>query len=44
LRRWADSQGLVLSRQIAEAHCASLTVENRKPGPGWEARLRLPLR
>jgi len=36
--------GLVLSRQIAEAHGGSLTVENRKPGPGCEARLRLPLR
>ena len=36
--------GLVLSRQIAEAHGGSLTVQNRKPGPGCEARLRLPLR
>jgi signal transduction histidine kinase len=36
--------GLVLSRQIAEAHGGSLTVENRTPGPGCEARLRLPLR
>ena len=35
--------GLVLSRQIAEAHGGSLTVQNRAPGPGCEARLRLPL-
>jgi nitrogen fixation/metabolism regulation signal transduction histidine kinase len=35
--------GLVLSRQIAEAHGGVLTLENRDPGPGCEARLRLPL-
>jgi nitrogen fixation/metabolism regulation signal transduction histidine kinase len=35
--------GLVLSRQIAEAHGGSLTVENRRDGHGCEARLRLPL-
>ena len=35
--------GLVLSRQIAEAHGGSLVLENRKPGPGCRARLRLPL-
>jgi len=35
--------GLVLSRQIAEAHGGSLTLENRKVGKGCEARLRLPL-
>src|SRR6266850_6969126 len=35
--------GLVLSRQIAEAHGGSLTLENRKNGPGCEARLRLPI-
>ena len=34
--------GLVLSRQIAEAHGGSLTLENRAPGPGCRARLRLP--
>jgi len=34
--------GLVLSRQIAEAHGGGLTLENRTPGPGCEARLRLP--
>jgi nitrogen fixation/metabolism regulation signal transduction histidine kinase len=35
--------GLVFSRQIAEAHGGGLTLENRDPGPGCEARLRLPL-
>jgi two-component system nitrogen regulation sensor histidine kinase NtrY len=35
--------GLVLSRQIAEAHGGSLTLENRESKRGCEARLRLPL-
>ncbi|HXX99980.1 MAG TPA: ATP-binding protein [Candidatus Limnocylindrales bacterium] len=35
--------GLVLSRQIAEAHGGSLTLENRTDGPGCKAHLRLPL-
>ena len=35
--------GLVLSRQIAEAHGGSLTLQNRADGPGCEARLRLPM-
>lgn len=35
--------GLVLSRQIAEAHGGSLTLENREGGIGCQARLRLPL-
>lgn len=35
--------GLVLSRQIAEAHGGSLTLENRKDRVGCIARLRLPL-
>ena len=35
--------GLVLSRQIAEAHGGGLTLENRKDGRGCVARLRLPL-
>ena len=34
--------GLALSRQIAEAHGGTLTLENRQPGPGCEALLRLP--
>ncbi len=35
--------GLVLSRQIAEAHGGTLTLENRPRGRGCEALLRLPL-
>ncbi len=35
--------GLVLCRQIAEAHGGSLTLENRRGASGCEARLRLPL-
>ena len=35
--------GLALSRQIAEAHGGSLTLENRKQATGCVARLRLPL-
>jgi nitrogen fixation/metabolism regulation signal transduction histidine kinase len=35
--------GLVLSRQIAEAHGGSVSLENRPDGPGCEARLRLPI-
>src|SRR6266852_5857662 len=35
--------GLVLSRQIAEAHGGALTLENRRIGSGCEARLRLPI-
>jgi signal transduction histidine kinase len=35
--------GLVLSRQIAEAHGGTLTLENRAQLHGCEARLRLPL-
>jgi two-component system, NtrC family, nitrogen regulation sensor histidine kinase NtrY len=35
--------GLVLSRQIAEAHGGSLNLENRPGRLGCEARLRLPL-
>ncbi len=34
--------GLVLSRQIAEAHGGSLALRNRANGPGCEARLVLP--
>src|SRR5882724_1709403 len=35
--------GLALSRQIAEAHGGTLTLENRRHAKGCEARLRLPL-
>lgn len=35
--------GLVLCRQIAEAHRGALTLENRPNGPGCIATLRLPL-
>jgi two-component system nitrogen regulation sensor histidine kinase NtrY len=35
--------GLVLSRQIAEAHGGSLVLENRQDRSGCVARLRLPL-
>ncbi|MBI1940538.1 MAG: PAS domain-containing sensor histidine kinase [Acidobacteria bacterium] len=35
--------GLVLCRQIAEAHGGTLTLENRKSGRGCVARVRLPL-
>src|SRR5437867_4318108 len=35
--------GLVLSRQIAEAHGGSLTLENRADRSGCRASLRLPL-
>jgi two-component system, NtrC family, nitrogen regulation sensor histidine kinase NtrY len=35
--------GLALSRQIAESHGGTLTLENRRDAHGCEARLRLPL-
>jgi two-component system, NtrC family, nitrogen regulation sensor histidine kinase NtrY len=35
--------GLALSRQIAEAHGGTLTLENRPGARGCEARLRLPI-
>src|ERR1700730_13924575 len=35
--------GLVLSRQIAEAHGGTLTLQNATDGPGCEARLTLPV-
>ncbi|MEW6127967.1 MAG: ATP-binding protein [Acidobacteriota bacterium] len=36
--------GLVLSRQIAEAHGGTLTLVNKKTGHGCEAKLRIPTR
>lgn len=36
--------GLVLCRQIAEAHGGSVSLENRKDSAGCEARVLLPLR
>jgi len=35
--------GLVLSRQIAEAHGGTFTLQNAVDGPGCEAQLTLPL-
>lgn len=35
--------GLVLSRQIAEAHGGTLVLRDRSPGPGAEAIVSLPL-
>jgi PAS domain S-box-containing protein len=35
--------GLVLARQIVEAHGGTLTVRNRSDGPGTEALLTLPV-
>jgi two-component system nitrogen regulation sensor histidine kinase NtrY len=35
--------GLVLSRQIAEAHGGSLVLENREDRTGCRASLRIPL-
>jgi signal transduction histidine kinase len=35
--------GLVLCRQIAEAHAGTLTLENRRDTRGCRALLRLPL-
>ena len=35
--------GLVLCRQIAEAHGGTVTLDNRQPGPGCRAELVLPL-
>jgi C4-dicarboxylate-specific signal transduction histidine kinase len=35
--------GLVLCRQIAEAHGGSLTLQNRDPGPGCVAIVEVPV-
>ncbi len=42
-KRGGSGIGLVLSRQIAEAHNGSLTLENAREGRGCVARLSLPL-
>ena len=42
-KRGGTGIGLVLSRQIAEAHNGSLTLRNAADGPGCEARLVLPV-
>jgi nitrogen fixation/metabolism regulation signal transduction histidine kinase len=42
-KRGGSGIGLVLSRQIAEAHNGTLTLQNAKDGPGCIARLSLPL-
>jgi two-component system, NtrC family, nitrogen regulation sensor histidine kinase NtrY len=41
-KRGGSGIGLVISRQIAEAHNGSLTLRNASDGPGCEARLILP--
>jgi two-component system nitrogen regulation sensor histidine kinase NtrY len=43
-KRGGSGIGLVLSRQIAEAHNGSLTLRNRSDRVGCEARLTLPLK
>jgi signal transduction histidine kinase len=42
-KRGGSGIGLVLSRQIAEAHNGSLTLRNASDGPGCEAKLSLPI-
>jgi len=42
-KRGGSGIGLVLSRQIAEAHNGSVSLRNAQDGPGCEAILRLPL-
>jgi nitrogen fixation/metabolism regulation signal transduction histidine kinase len=42
-KRGGSGIGLVLSRQIAEAHSGSLTLANVANGKGCEAKLTLPL-
>ena len=36
--------GLVLARQIAEAHGGEITLQSRSDHPGAAARIRLPIR
>jgi signal transduction histidine kinase len=42
-KRGGSGIGLVLCRQIAEAHSGSVTLQNAADGPGCEARLILPV-
>lgn len=42
-KRGGSGIGLVLSRQIAEAHNGSLVLSNAHGGPGCEAKLTLPI-
>jgi two-component system, NtrC family, nitrogen regulation sensor histidine kinase NtrY len=42
-KRGGSGIGLVLSRQIAEAHNGSISLQNAANGPGCEARLILPI-
>ena len=42
-KRGGSGIGLVLSRQIAEAHNGSLILQNATDGPGCEAKLVLPV-
>lgn len=42
-KRGGSGIGLVLSRQIAEAHNGSVSLQNAVDGPGCEAKLVLPI-
>jgi two-component system, NtrC family, nitrogen regulation sensor histidine kinase NtrY len=42
-KRGGSGIGLVLCRQIAEAHSGSVTLQKPETGPGCEARLTLPV-
>jgi signal transduction histidine kinase len=42
-KRGGTGIGLVLSRQITEAHNGTLTLQNAANGPGCEAKLSLPI-
>ena len=42
-KRGGSGIGLVLSRQIVEAHNGFLTLQNAADGPGCEAKLSLPI-
>jgi two-component system, NtrC family, nitrogen regulation sensor histidine kinase NtrY len=42
-KRGGSGIGLVLCRQVAEAHGGSVSLQNAESGPGCEARLTLPI-